>query len=97
MNPEHLQASRKKGRDGASFGQVLEGLTGQTARISAFMERHALFVCDFGAPVRSQGESLGNAIAECHCSQRLAITAELSYSPRQLCLCYILAQILRKK
>jgi len=76
LNPKNPQASRKKGRDGASFGRVLEGLTRQTALNGTFLERHALFVCVFGAPVRSEGESHGNAIAECHCSQRLAVTAE---------------------
>ena len=97
MNPINPQASRKKGRDGASFGRVLEGLTGQTVLISPFMERHVLFVCVFGAYFRAAGGSHGNAIAECHCSQRLARADELSYSPRQSRLCNILAQILRKK
>jgi len=63
------QASRKKGRDGASFGRVLEGLTGQTVHISPFMGRHVLFVCVFGAADWLEGESHGNAIAECHDSQ----------------------------
>ncbi|CAI8896897.1 hypothetical protein EMIT0357P_30378 [Pseudomonas marginalis] len=66
MNP---QASREKGRDGASFGRVLEGLNGQTVAIGPFMARRVLFVCGFGALVRLESESHGNAIAECHCSQ----------------------------
>ena len=69
FEPEKLQASRKKGRDGASFGRVLEGLTGQTVHISPFVGRHVLFVCVYGAFIRPESESLGNAIAECHCSQ----------------------------
>ena len=63
------QASREKGRDGASFGRVLEGLTGQTVTIGPFMGRHVLFVCVYGAFIRLECESHGNAIAECHCSQ----------------------------
>ena len=69
FEPEKLQASRKKGRDGASFGRVLEGLTGQTVHISPFVGRHVLFVCVYGAFIRLGCESHGNAIAECHCSQ----------------------------
>jgi hypothetical protein len=69
FEPVKPQASRKKGRDGASFGRVLEGLTGQTVLISPFMERHVLFVCVFGALGGLGSESHGNAIAECHCSQ----------------------------
>ena len=69
LNPINPQASRKKGRDGASFGRVLEGLNGQTVPIGPFMARHVLFVCVFGALVRLECESHGNAIAECHCSQ----------------------------
>ena len=52
FEPENPQASRKKGRDGASFGRVLEGSIGQTVLISPVMERHVLFVCVFGARVR---------------------------------------------
>ena len=66
FDPGKPQASRKKGRDGASFGRVLEGLNGQTVAISPFMARHVLFVCVFGALVRLECESRGNAIAECH-------------------------------
>ncbi|QCG65092.2 hypothetical protein [Pseudomonas veronii] len=33
LNLKNPQASREKGRDGASFGRVLEGLTGQTVII----------------------------------------------------------------
>ncbi|UII71879.1 hypothetical protein LVW35_01505 [Pseudomonas sp. HN11] len=97
LNPKKPQASRKKGRDGASFGRVLEGLTGQTVHISPFVGRHVLFVCVYGAFIRLDCGSHGNAIAECHCSQRLASGVETSYSPRQSWLCNILAQILRKK
>jgi hypothetical protein len=49
FEPVNRQASRKKGRDGASFGRVLEGSIGQTVLISPFMGRHLLFVCVFGA------------------------------------------------
>jgi|CXWL01.2.fsa_nt_gi hypothetical protein len=69
FEPDKPQALRKKGRDGASFGRVLEGLNGQTVPIGPFMARHVLFVCVFGALVRLECESHGNAIAECHCSQ----------------------------
>jgi hypothetical protein len=69
FEPATPQASRQKGRDGASFGQVLEGLKGQTVAIGAFMGRYLFFVCVFGARIAWDCESLGNAIAECHCSQ----------------------------
>jgi len=69
FEPEKPQASRKKGRDGASFGRVLEGLNGQTVAIGSFMGRHALVVCGFGARVHVECGSHGNAIAKCHCSQ----------------------------
>jgi hypothetical protein len=46
------QASREKGRDGASFGRVLEGLTGQTVFLGPLMGRYVLFVCIYGARVR---------------------------------------------
>jgi hypothetical protein len=69
FEPATPQASRQKGRDGASFGQVLEGLKGQTVAIGAFMGRYLFFVCVFGARIGLNSESLGNAIAECHCSQ----------------------------
>jgi hypothetical protein len=69
FEPEKPPVSRKKGRDGASFGRVLEGLTGQTVLISPFVGRHVLFVCVYGAFIRLECESHGNAIAECHCSQ----------------------------
>jgi len=52
LNLENPQASREKGRDGASFGRVLEGLTGQTVITGPFMGRHVLFVCICGARVR---------------------------------------------
>jgi len=65
FQPGKPQVSRKKGRDGASFGRVLEGSIGQTVHISPYMGRHALFVCVFGAFIRPESESLGNAIAEC--------------------------------
>ncbi|MFC6300523.1 hypothetical protein GNF76_09825 [Pseudomonas sp. CCM 7893] len=66
FEPENLCASRKKGRDVASFGRVLEGLTGQTVHISPYMERHALFVCVFGALLRLKSESQGNDLADYH-------------------------------
>jgi len=46
FEPEKPQASRKKGRDGASFGRVLEGLTGQTVHISPFVGV-TYFLCVF--------------------------------------------------
>ena len=69
FEPGKPQASRQKGRDGASFGQVLEGLSGQTVAIGAFMGRYLFGVCVFGARIGLNSESDGNAIAECHCSQ----------------------------
>ena len=49
LNLKIPQASREKGRDGASFGRVLEGLTGQTALLGPLMGRYVLFVCIYGA------------------------------------------------
>jgi len=41
--------SRKKRRDGASFGRVLEALTGQTFPICTFIVREPFFWCVSGA------------------------------------------------
>jgi hypothetical protein len=45
--------SRKKRRDGASFGRVLEALTGQTFLICSFIVRACIFWCVSGALIRS--------------------------------------------
>jgi hypothetical protein len=57
----NAEASRKKGRDGASFGRGLEGLTGQTVRIGTFMERYLFRVCVYGAFFHTKSGSHGNA------------------------------------
>ncbi|MGX0893662.1 hypothetical protein AB7M22_005670 [Pseudomonas sp. ADAK2 TE3594] len=45
--------SRKKRRDVASFGGVLEALTGQTFLICTFIVRARIFWCVSGALIRS--------------------------------------------
>jgi len=56
---EHLferlswRLSRKKGRDGASFGRVLEAPVSQRLRIRTFIGRDRLFRCVSGAAFRS--------------------------------------------
>jgi hypothetical protein len=69
LNLKNPQASREKGRDGASFGRVLEGLTGQTVIIGPFMGRHVLFCVYLWCARSGKSESLGNAVAECQHSQ----------------------------
>jgi len=44
--------SRKKGRDVASFGGVLEALTGQTFLFCTFIVRRAFSGCVSGAQIR---------------------------------------------
>ncbi|WP_339538130.1 hypothetical protein [Pseudomonas sp. RA_15y_Pfl2_54] len=61
--------SRKKRRDVASFGGVLEALSGRTFLIRPFIVHPTLFKCVFGALIRLESESQGNVLANCHCSQ----------------------------
>jgi hypothetical protein len=58
--------SRKKRRDVASFGGVLEALSGRTFLIRPFIVHHTLFQCVSGAPIRLESESQGNALANSH-------------------------------
>ncbi|MGE7957152.1 hypothetical protein ACQKQA_11245 [Pseudomonas sp. NPDC089530] len=90
--------SRKKRRDVASFGRVLEGQNGQRLLIRPLIVRDALFVCVSGALVRY--EQMGGAVTFWHKAINLK---DLRCSVRRLGkrsgpgLCNILAQILRKK
>ena len=58
--------SRKKRRDVASFGGVLEALSGRTFPIRPFIVHPTIFQCVSGARIRLQSESQGNALADCH-------------------------------
>ena len=58
--------SRKKRRDVASFGGVLEALSGRTYRIRSFIVHPTLFQCVSGALIRLESESQGNALANSH-------------------------------
>jgi len=60
------RVSRKKRRDVASFGGVLEALSGRTFLIRPFIVHHTLFQCVSGAPIRLESESQGNALANSH-------------------------------
>jgi ABC-type phosphate transport system permease subunit len=53
FEPDVVRLSRKKRRDVASFGGVLEALTGQTFLICTFIVRACLFGCVSGAWIRS--------------------------------------------
>jgi hypothetical protein len=57
---------RKKRRDVASFGGVLEALSGRTLLNRPFIVHPTLFQCVSGALVRLKSESQGNALANCH-------------------------------
>ena len=63
VNP---RVSRKKRRDVASFGGVLEALSGRTYTIRPFIVRPTLFQCVSGARIRPESESQGNALANSH-------------------------------
>ncbi|CAI8917370.1 transposase [Pseudomonas sp. IT-347P] len=58
--------SRKKRRDVASFGGVLEALSGRTFRIRPFIVRYAIFQCVSGALIHLESESQGNVLANSH-------------------------------
>jgi len=66
--------SRKKRRDVATFGGVLEALTGRTFLIRPFIVHPVLFQCVSGALIRLKSESQGNALAKGQYSQGLAMT-----------------------
>jgi hypothetical protein len=55
--------SRKKRRDVASFGGVLEALSGRTFLIRPFSVRRRLFLCVSGAWIRLESGSQGNVLA----------------------------------
>jgi hypothetical protein len=57
---------RKKSRDVASFGGVLEALSGRTFLNRPFIVHPTLFQCVSGALNRLKSESQGNALANCH-------------------------------
>jgi hypothetical protein len=57
---------RKKRRDVASFGGVLEALSGRTFLIRPFSVRGTLFLCVSGALIRLESESPGNVLANSH-------------------------------
>jgi hypothetical protein len=58
--------SRKKRRDVASFGGVLEALSGRTFLIRPFIVHPTLFQCVSGALIRHESESQGNVLANSH-------------------------------
>jgi hypothetical protein len=58
--------SRKKGRDVASFGGVLEAQSGQTSWIRTFIVHSAFSGCVSGALFRLKSGSQGNVLAKCH-------------------------------
>jgi len=60
------RVSRKKRRDVASFGGVLEALSGRTFLNRPFIVHPTLFRCVSGALFRLKSESQGNALADCH-------------------------------
>jgi len=66
--------SRKKRRDVATFGGVLEALTGRTFLIRPFIVHPVLFQCVSGALIRLESGSQGNALAKGQYSQGLAMT-----------------------
>ncbi|MHC8348242.1 hypothetical protein ACYZT7_02410 [Pseudomonas sp. RT4P38] len=49
FEPDAPRLPRKKGRDVASFGGVLEALTGQTFLICTFIVRRLIYECVSGA------------------------------------------------
>jgi hypothetical protein len=57
------RVSRKKRRDVASFGGVLEALSGRTFLIRPFIVHPTLFQCVSGALIRLESESQGNVLA----------------------------------
>jgi hypothetical protein len=60
------RVSRKKRRDVASFGGVLEALSGRTFLIRPFIVHPTLFQCVSGALIRLESESQGNVLANSH-------------------------------
>jgi hypothetical protein len=58
--------SRKKRRDVASFGGVLEALSGRTYRFRSFIVHPTLFQCVSGALICLESESQGNVLANSH-------------------------------
>jgi hypothetical protein len=60
------RVSRKKRRDVASFGGVLEALSGRTFLNRPFIVHPTLFQCVSGARIRPESESQGNALANSH-------------------------------
>ena len=52
FEPDGMRLPRKKGRDVASFGGVLEALTGQTFLIRTFIVRGGISGCVSGALFR---------------------------------------------
>jgi hypothetical protein len=60
------RVSRKKRRDVASFGGVLEALSGRSFLIRPFIVHPTLFQCVSGARIRPESESQGNALANSH-------------------------------
>lgn len=63
---ENPWVSRKKRRDVASFGGVLEALSGRTFQICPFIVHPTLFQCVSGALIRPESESQGNVLANSH-------------------------------
>jgi hypothetical protein len=57
---------RKKRRDGASFGRVLEAQSGHSFQIGTFIVRQWFFLCVFGAPTRPVTGGHAHALAKCH-------------------------------
>jgi hypothetical protein len=60
------RVSRKKRRDGASFGRVLEALTGQTFQICTFIVRYWFFGVFLVREFVHGSVWQGNALAKCH-------------------------------
>ena len=58
--------SRNKRRDVASFGGVLEALSGRTFLNRPFIVHPTLFQCVSGALNRMKSESQGNVLANSH-------------------------------
>jgi hypothetical protein len=69
FEPDVVRLSRKKRRDVASFGGVLEALSGRTFLNRPFIVHPTLFQCVSGALNRMKSESQGNALANCHSFQ----------------------------
>jgi hypothetical protein len=57
---------RKKRRDGASFGRVLEALSGHSFLIGAFIVHQRFFLCVFGAPIHPVTGWHVNVLAKCY-------------------------------